>query len=573
MRKEPTVLVVLDGWGIGKEDASNPISAAKPKNINYIKRTYPYGALQASGIAVGLPWGENGDSEVGHMTLGAGKVLYQDYPRISLKIKDESFFKNDELLGALKNAKDKNSRIHLIGLIGRSNIHSSIEHLNALIELTRKENIEPILHIFTDGRDSPAKSASDIVSDLPGVQIASISGRFFAMDKDLHWERTKRTYDVLVGNDEYVRDVRDVGSVRNVGNEENVGNVQKKENVGNERGVRSNNSNISNNSNNSGGSNISNSPNNSDNSNNSNISDFFRNVYASGSTDEFIEPTLINPGQKIKDQDSVIFFNYQEEGMRQLAEMFSDPDTGEKHAIPQNLHIVTFTKYSDKLNFRVAFPADKVLVPLGKVLSDNGLVQLRIAETEKYAHVTYFFNGLVEPPFKNEYRVLIPSKSIARHDQSPEMMASEITTRAVSAISEGVYDFILINYANADMIGHTGNFDAAISAIRHLDEQIGTLTRTILDENGTLIITADHGNVENMLDRRTGLPETTHNPSPVPIYIIRNGYEREKSDEYVSQQEDTNVGVLSDVAPTILELMGIQKPEEMTGISLLRSLR
>src|SRR3989344_6811548 len=561
MRKEPTVLVVLDGWGIGKEDASNPISAAKPKNINYIKRTYPYGALQASGIAVGLPWGENGDSEVGHMTLGAGKVLYQDYPRISLKIKDESFFKNDELLGALKNAKDKNSRIHLIGLIGRSNIHSSIEHLNALIELTRKENIEPILHIFTDGRDSPAKSASDIISDLPGVQIASISGRFFAMDKDLHWERTKRTYDVLVGNDEYVRDV---GVVRNVGNEENVGDVRNEENVGNvgdvgnehfQQAKRSNGSNISNTS------------------SISNVSDFFRNVYASGSTDEFIEPTLINPEQKIEDWDSVIFFNYQGEGMRQLAEMFSDPDTGEKHAIPQNLHIVTFTKYSDKLNFRVAFPADKVLIPLGKVLSDNGLVQLRIAETEKYAHVTYFFNGLVEPPFKNEYRVLIPSKNIARHDQSPEMMASEITTRAVSAISEGVYDFILINYANADMIGHTGNFDAAISAIRHLDEQIGTLTRTILDEGGTLIITADHGNVENMLDRRTGLPETTHNPSPVPIYIIRNGYEREKSDEYVSQQEDTNVGVLSDVALTLLELMGIQKPEEMTGISLLRSLR
>src|SRR3990167_7003574 len=567
MRKEPTVLVVLDGWGIGKEDASNPISAAKPKNINYIKRTYPYGALQASGIAVGLPWGENGDSEVGHMTLGAGKVLYQDYPRISLKIKDGSFFKNDELLGALKNAKDKNSRVHLIGLIGRSNIHSSIEHLNALIELTRKENIEKIMHIFTDGRDSPAKSASDIVSDLPGVQIASISGRFFAMDKDLHWERTKRTYDALVGNDEYVRDV---GVVRNVGNEENVGDVRNKENVGNVGDVGNEHFQQAKRSN---GSNISNSPNNSDNSNNSNISDFFRNVYANGSTDEFIEPVLINPEQNIKDSDSVIFFNYQGEGMRQLAEMFSNPDTGGKHTIPQNLHIVTFTKYSDKLNFRVAFPADKVLIPLGKVLSDNGLVQLRIAETEKYAHVTYFFNGLVEPPFKNEYRVLIPSKNIARHDQSPEMMASEITTRAVSAISEGVYDFILINYANADMIGHTGNFDAAISAIRHLDEQIGTLTRAILDENGTLIITADHGNVENMLDRRTGLPETTHNPSPVPIYIIRNGYEREKSDEYVSQQEDTNVGVLSDVAPTILELMGIQKPEEMTGISLLRNLR
>src|SRR3990172_4185860 len=528
MRKEPTVLVVLDGWGIGKEDASNPISAAKPKNINYIKRTYPYGALQASGIAVGLPWGENGDSEVGHMTLGAGKVLYQDYPRISLKIKDGSFSKNDELLSALTNAKDKNSRVHLIGLIGRSNMYSSVEHLVALIEMARKENIEPILHIFTDGRDSPPKSAQDIIADLPIIQIASVSGRFFAMDRDLHWERTKRVYDMLVGDAE---DVGNVGGVKNVGSE-----LEKQ-------------------------------------SNGSNIPDFFRKVYASGTTDEFIEPTLIDPGQKVRGTDSVVFFNYREEGMRQLVEMFESPEAGGKHTIPQNLHIVTFTKYSDKLNFPVAFPADKVIVPLGKIISDRGLTQLRIAETEKYAHVTYFFNGLVEPPFNNEYRVLIPSKNIARHDQSPEMMASEITTRAVSAISEGIYDFILLNYANADIIGHTGNFDAAITAVRIIDEQIGTLTRAILDENGTLVITADHGNVENMFDQTTGLPETTHNPSSVPIFVIRNGYEREKSDEYVAEEENTNVGVLSDVAPTVLELMGIQKPEEMTGMSLLQSLR
>jgi len=235
--------------------------------------------------------------------------------------------------------------------------------------------------------------------------------------------------------------------------------------------------------------------------------------------------------------------------------------------------IYAATKYSNKLNFPVAFPADKVENPLGKVLADRGLVQLRIAETEKYAHVTYFFNGLVEPPFKNEYRVLIPSKNIARHDEAPEMMAEGVTTRAIAAMSEGIYDFILINYANADIVGHTGNFDAAIRAIQVLDEQIGILSTEILDGGGTLVITSDHGNVEDMLDLHTGLPETTHNPSPVPFHVVRKGYEREKTDEFVVEQEQLNAGVISDVAPTVLELMGIPKPDEMTGISLLQNLR
>jgi len=512
MRKQPLVMVVLDGWGIGEEDASNPISAAKPKNINYIRHKYPAGTLQASGIAVGLPWGENGDSEVGHMTLGAGKTLYQDYPRISLKIKDGTFYENESLKTTLDNAKKNNSRIHLAGLIGRSNVHSSLEHLNALIEMARSADLEPILHIFTDGRDSPPKSAADIVADLPKVQVGSISGRFYAMDRDLHWERTATTYRTLLGLDSTTPQAQNVSQVLNK-------------------------------------------------------------IYSAGTTDEFIEPILINPEWKIRDGDSVIFFNYREDSMKQLAEMFADPETGENHQIPQNLSVVTFTKYSRKLNFPVAFPADTVLNPIGKVISDRGLVQLRIAETEKYAHVTYFFNGLVEPPFKNEYRILIPSKNIARHDASPEMMASEITTRAIAAISEGVYDFILINYANADIIGHTGNFDAAVTAVRVLDEQIGTLTRAVLDEDGTLVITSDHGNVEHMINARTGLSETTHDPSSVPIYVIRNGYEREKSDEFVMREESTNIGVLSDVTPTVLELMGIPKPDEMTGVSLLQSLR
>lgn len=505
-------MVVLDGWGIGSENTSNPIHAAEPKNIINIKRTYPYGVLQASGIAVGLPWGENGDSEVGHMTLGAGKVLYQHYPRISLQIKDGSFVKNEALLGAIRAAREKRTKVHLVGLLGKSNIHSSREHLTSLIELVRDEGAEPILHAFTDGRDSPAKSAGDVIAEIPKIPIASISGRFFAMDRDLHWDRTTKVYKTLTGQ---------------------AGSVVESENTAQILGK----------------------------------------FYERGTTDEFIEPTLINPEHKISNGDSVIFFNYREDSMKQLTEMFADPKAGETHQIPQGLNIVTFTKYSQKLNFPIAFPADTVDNPLGKILSDRGLVQLRIAETEKYAHVTYFFNGLVEPPFKNEYRVLIPSKNIARHDEAPEMMAEGITTRAVAAISEGIYDFILINYANADIVGHTGNFDAAVRAIKVLDEQIGILAKEILDGGGTLLITSDHGNVENMLDLRTGLPETTHDPNPVPIHVVRKGYERTKSEEFVLEQEQLNAGVLSDVAPTVLELMGIPKPPEMTGINLLQNLR
>lgn len=506
-------MVILDGWGIGTKDASNPIHAAGPKNINHIRHNFPAGAIQASGIAVGLPWGELGDSEVGHLTLGAGKVLYQHYPRISLTIKDGSFYKNSKLLNAFENAKKNNSRVHLVGLLGKSNIHSSFEHLTSLLELAKKENIEKIsVHAFTDGRDSPPKEAANLIADLPRGLVASISGRFFAMDRDIHWDRTERVYKMLTGS------------------EASPGTT-------------------------------------------SDITEVLTSSYARGLTDEFIEPILIKPAEKITDGDTIIFFNYREDSMKQLAQMFVNPDAGEKHTIPKGLHITSFTSYSSKLSFPVAFPADTVVNPLGKVLAETGKVQMRIAETEKYAHVTYFFNGLVERPFKNEYRVLIPSKNIARHDEFPQMMAMEVTTRAVSAISEGVYDFILINYANADIIGHTGNFDAAMVAIQTVDDQIGILMKLILETEGAMVITSDHGNVERMINLRTGLPETTHDPSPVPIYIVKRGYERTKTEEMAVQIEKTNIGVISDVAPTILELMRIQKPQEMTGISLLQFLR
>lgn len=519
MQKRTLVLAVLDGWGIGAEDHSNPIYVAEPKQIAHIKHTYPAGTLQASGIAVGLPWGEVGDSEVGHLTLGAGKVLYQHYPRITLAIRNRSFFQNEALIGAAAHAKQHNSAVHLIGLVGQSNVHSSLEHLQALIELMRDEGVPRInLHLITDGEDSPPKSAPELVVQLPAEDIVSIAGRYFAMDRDLHWDRTARVYRMLIA-----------ASGGGAGAPAPAPTA-------------------------------------------SAIASFLTAHYARGLTDEFVEPTLIQPNRAVADNDALVFFNFREDSMRQLVHMFLDPTTGGPHPIPKNLYITTFTRYSSQFHVPVAFPPDAVVNPLGKVLSDAGRVQLRIAETSKYAHVTYFFNGFVEPPFPNEYRVLIPSRALAHADEHPEMMASDVTARVLSALGEGVYDFILVNYANADVVGHTGNFDAALAAVRVLDEQIGLLMKAVLDGGHILVITSDHGNAERMLDPMTGRKETGHETNPVPIYVITPGYERVKSRELVREIEQAKTGVLSDVAPTVLALMGIPKPAEMTGMNLLPSL-
>ncbi len=535
MRKRTLVMVVLDGLGIGTNDRSNPIHEVNPKNINYIKHTYPAGTLQASGIAVGLPWDEEGDSEVGHLTLGAGKVLYHHYPRISLTIKNGDFFKNKELMRAVWHAKKNGSAINLVGLVGEGNTHSSLEHLHALIKLCRDEQVPKInLHIFTDGMGGTPEGAIEIIANLPVEMLASISGRYFAMDNDLHWDRTKRVYDTLVGN---------IGGVGVVGNKQT------------QRSERS------------GDSNGSSTPDISD------ISKIFRDAYAQGLTDKFIEPIIIQPDKVIKNDDSIVFFNFREDRTRQIAHMFLDTDVGIEHEIPKNLFVVTFTKYGSDLVAPVAFPAEHITNPLGKVLSDAGKVQLRIAETSKYAHVTYFFNGYSEKPFENEYRVLIPSKNVAHPEEYPQMMAKEVTARAISAISEGVYDFILINYANMDVMGHTGNYDAAVEAIGVVDEQVGLLLKAVLENAGILVITSDHGNVERMLDPLTGTIQTAHETNPVPLYVIAQGYERNKSKDIVNKIEKTKTGVLSDVAPTVLHLMGIQKPPEMTGFNLLESLR
>jgi 2,3-bisphosphoglycerate-independent phosphoglycerate mutase len=524
MAKRAVILVVLDGWGIGREDESNAIYGANPKNLNYIRLHYPAGALQASGIAVGLPWGEPGSSEVGHMTLGAGRVLYQDYPRISLAVRDGSFFKNEVLLRALEHARTNGTKINFVGLLSGGSEHSALEHLEALVKMAEDNGVRFALHLFTDGIDSPPRGAPRLLSGLPPGTVGSISGRQFAMDKDGHWEKTKRCYEVMIGSAGSGVVPADATTILNT-------------------------------------------------------------AYQRGLTDEFINPSLLREELKIGDGDSLVFFNFREDGIRQLAEMFVDKEAGGKmdlaagvletseHPIPENLHLASFTNYGQRFDIPVAFPQEKILKPLGRVMAEAGKTQLRIAETQKYAHVTYFFNGMDEAPLQNEYRVIIPSREEAQIDKYPEMRIREVGARVLAAINEGVYDFILVNFANADVMAHTGNVDAVQKAVAAVDEQVGLLLGAVLESGSALVLVSDHGNAETVLDIRTGIVETAHNTSPVPIYLVAGDYKREKTDHQAREIERVSTGTLADVAPTILELAGVLKPAEMTGTSLLRFLQ
>jgi len=519
MSTKSVVLVILDGWGIGKQDRTNPIYIAAPKNINAIKANFPSGALQASGIAVGLPWGEEGNSEVGHLSMGSGRILYQNYPRISLAIRDASFFKNEILKKAAEHVKKNNSSLNFFGLLTGANVHASLEHLEALIKFAEQENINYHLHLITDGRDSPPQSALKLLSQLKNsitnnlmTHLASLAGRYYAMDRDKHWERTQQAYQVLIGQGHLIS-INDLES-------------------------------------------------------------HIKKTYERNLNDEYITPTLIGPENRgVKDGDALIFFNFREDRMRQIVEAFINKNFDKFPTESfSNLYIATMVSYDEKFQVPVIFPMEKIINPLSRVLAENNKNQFRIAETEKYAHVTYFFNGQEEKPFKNEYRVLVPSKKVLRYDEFPEMMANEITNRAIEAIEEGIYDFILINYANPDIIGHTGNFKAALEAVKIIDEQLGKIIKAVLSRDAVLIITSDHGNIERMVDPSTGLPETKHDPSLVPIYLVAKEYSRPRSETEIRQSERESIGVLSDIAPTILELLGIKKPKEMTGQSLLRPL-
>lgn len=518
MTYKPVVLAILDGYGRGPENATNAIFKAKKPNIDFIEKNFPTTNLQASGIAAGLPWGEEGNSEVGHLNLGAGRIVYQYLPRITFAIRDGSFLKLPALIKLAEHIKKNNSSLHIIGLVGGGNVHSYIDHLYGVLEFAKKENIKNVfIHAFTDGRDSPPKDAlnfyeklqNKLNKDYPFAKIASIIGRHFAMDRDNHWDRTETTYQLFTeSKDEIADDVKVA--------------IQ---------------------------------------------SEYDKNV-----TDEFVGPKVI-VNAPIKDNDAVVFIDFREDSARQLTRAFVEENFDKfKRKKIENLYFATMTRYEKNLPINVLFEPLEIKNTLAEAIAKSKKSQVHIAETEKYAHVTYFFNGGEETPFSNEDRILIPTKRDHDFAEDPAMSASEVTEKLIETINSKKYDLIVVNYANADMVGHTGNFDATVLAIEILDSEIGRVMAEILKINGVLIITSDHGNADEKINPLTGIPQTEHSANPVPFYLIGNDFKQEKSQEKLEVEKIEISGILSDVAPTILELLGLPQLPEMTGKSLLKIL-
>ena len=518
MTYKPVVLAILDGYGRGPENIGNAIFKAKKPNIDFIEKNFPMTNLQASGIAVGLPWGEEGNSEVGHLNLGAGRIVYQYLPRITFSIRDGSFFKLPALAGAAEHIKKNNSSLHIIGLVGSGNVHSYVDHLYGVLEFAKRENIKNVfIHAFTDGRDSPPKDALDFYeklqnklnADYPFTKIASIIGRHYAMDRDNHWDQTEAAYQLLTES--------------------------KGEAFGD-------------------------------------IASAIKSDYEKRITDESIGPKVLSDNP-IKNNDAVIFINFREDSARQLTQAFvaENFDKFNRKKI-DNLYFATMTRYEKNLPLNVLFEPLEIKNALAEAVANNGKFQIHIAETEKYAHVTYFFNGGIENPFFNEDRILVPTKRDHDFAKAPAMSASEITEKLIGFINSKKYDLIVVNYANADMVGHTGNFNAAVAAIEILDAEIGKLMAEILKINGVLIITADHGNADEVINPVSGVPQPEHTANPVPCYLIGNDFKKEKSQEKIEVGKIEVGGILADVAPTILELMESPQPPEMTGKSLLKIL-
>jgi 2,3-bisphosphoglycerate-independent phosphoglycerate mutase len=507
MARKTAVLIVLDGWGIGRENESNPIHVVKPQSFEWLRMNYPMTSLQASGISVGLPWGEVGNSEVGHLTLGAGKVVYQYFPKISMSIEDGSFFKNPALKAAFAHARETGGAVNFLGLLTKANVHASLDHLQALIKMAREEKMPKInLHLFSDAKDSPPHTVESFLKEVPREYLATLTGRYYAMDRNEHWQLTQAAYQALTGQEGRI--VTDPTPI-------------------------------------------------------------IQATYADSGTEEYLPPIRFAEDKKIQDGDTVIFFNYREDSIRQLAASFIKKDFDKFPTVPfKNLSIVTMSHYDDSFDVPFLCAPDEVNEPIGKVISDKGMSQLRLAETYKYAHVTYFFNGLREPPFPGEYRILIPSSSGLHPEEHPEMMAKAITDRLIEAIQNKTFDFILVNYANPDAIAHTSDYNAAIEAVRTIDREIARILTVAVNPDTLLVITADHGNIEEMINPVTGLPESQHDPSPVPFYLVSDQYKGKRFLNADSLAIET-MGSLADVAPTMLEVMGIQKPGDMTGKSLL----
>ena len=518
---KPIVLIILDGYGIGPQGRSNAITTAKKPALDLVEKTYPFTTLQTSGVAVGLPWGEAGNSEVGHLTIGAGRALYHHLPRIIFSIHDGSFFKNEAFLKAAEHVKQNNSRLHILGLTSSGSVHSYIDHLYAILEFAARENLPQVfLHIITDGKDAPPQEGEKFIAALgerikklyQPTTIVSLIGRFYAMDRDEKWNRIKTAYELLVdGKGTAIAD----------------------------------------------------------------INQYFKNSYDKGITDQFMEPAYIAdengaPVGRIDDNDALIIFDFREDSMREISEAFVKPgfDIFPKKNL-QNFLLVTMTEYEKNLPAIPAFPPLEINWPLGRIIADAGKNQLHIAETEKYAHVTYFFNGGQEKPFMSEDRIMVQSAAVPRFDDKPEMKAGEIKNRVLENLQK--YDFILANFANADMVGHTGNFEATVKAIETLDGVIDELVPAILKIGGVCIITADHGNAEEKINPVSGESTTEHTTNPVPFYLVGEQFKlaKETSHQTIEKKKKETGGILADIAPTILEIMKLPKPDEMSGKSLL----
>lgn len=504
MAKKPVALIIMDGFGFNADNYGNAIAAANKPNLDKYMQG-PNTIIGASGLDVGLPDGQMGNSEVGHTNIGAGRIVYQMLVKISKSIKDGDFFENKALVAAMNNCKEKNSALHLMGLLSPGGVHSHMEHLYGLLEMAKKNGLDKVyVHAFLDGRDVPPSSAAEFMEEAVaeikkiGVgSVATIAGRFYAMDRDNAWDRVEKAYNAMVLG-EGVAETDPVQAIKN--------------------------------------------------------------SYANNVTDEFMLPTVVDGSGMIKADDSVVFFNFRPDRARQITRAFVDPEFNgferKKGFFP--LNFVCMAQYDAAMpNVSVAFPPEQLTMALGEYLSKSGKTQLRIAETQKYAHVTFFFNGGEEKQFEGEDRILIKSPDVETFDMKPEMSAFEVTDAVVDAINSDKYDVIILNYANCDMVGHTGIFDAAKTAVEAVDTCVGRMVEAILAKGGAALITADHGNADKMYEP-DGSAFTAHTTNPVPFIVVGEDCELREG------------GVLADIAPTILQLLGLPQPEEMTGKSLIK---
>ncbi len=519
-RPRPFVLIVMDGWGINPNKEGNTIALARTPNLDKLAKNWPHTAIRTSGEAVGLPEGQMGNSEVGHQNIGAGKRVLQDYSRVNESIKDGSFFQNPALLKAVEHVKKNGSRLHICGLLGNGGVHAHETHLEALLGLANMHDIEHVyIHSFTDGRDTSPTGGVEFMRHLQAraqeiggkhaAKVATVSGRYYAMDRDNRWDRTALTYFAMT-RAEGIRATSATGAIEQ--------------------------------------------------------------SYEKGVTDEFIIPTVVmedqHPVAVVKEGDALIHYNFRPDRARQLTKAFVLKELPpqaqgkfDRGARIENLQYVMMTAYEEGLDAPVAFRADEVEMPIARVISDQGLRQFHTAETEKYAHVTYFINGRREIPFPGEDRLLVPSPKVPTYDLEPEMSAAGVTSTAVERIRSGDYDFIVMNYANADMVGHTGIIEAAIKAVEIVDTGVEQVVEATLAMGGGLLITADHGNAEQLIDYETGKPFTAHTTYPVPLYLVV---------PQLAQVRLRNDGILADVAPTILDVLGIPQPQDMTGRTLIQ---